>query len=154
MLDKNGQQLVLGIKPVANKTAALQLKTLQTTLDQICEYSSFEKLADAVITSVKHLLGDRASTQGLFNDLFTENRKAIMEISNEWASLTDDEKNKTLELTVINCQLHVVSNLTIHTMSSLVEHQFELDSITLSEAKQDPKVLHLLKKMSGLIRYF
>jgi hypothetical protein len=141
--------MLIGLKPVVSKAAYEQLEVLKKILKEIENQSDFEDLSKGIVEKIQVLLGDRASTQSKFYQLFEKYRTNIIQMSEKWPEMSEDQKQELLEMTTVNCQIHVMSNLTIHVITGLMEH--EKDELKENNIKE-PQVLILLRHMSSLIR--
>ena len=111
---KSGENLVLGLRPMASGDSETVLSELVTILKDIeCVCSGTDnKVGDKLLVSIKNTMSDRHIVQKKFNNLLEDYRYEVLpEVIDEWPSMTDDEKESMKKINCLFCGLHYVVGL-------------------------------------------
>ncbi|KAF8363737.1 hypothetical protein PRIPAC_90660 [Pristionchus pacificus] len=132
-IDENGKRTVhnLGMKEVVTKSAEVSLNTVKSILDRIEKSDpsvqgseTRNSFRDIVIGQINSAMGDRASTQTRFAELFEKYRTEILpNVIDEWATMSDDEHAAHEIFQSLPCQLHVIASSISPAMSALARHE-------------------------------
>lgn len=104
--------MVLGLKPIASKSANDTLLTLQNTLRTISTTCNNPNLGKQIICNLKNTMSDRASTEKLFNEILTEYRSSLLpEIVDNFDKLSEDDIISAKQMNNFFCGLHLLISL-------------------------------------------
>ena len=122
--DEAGNLWVLGLRDIETKSAEDTLKVFKELLQDLDDVvkNAEGDISKSVLQHVQATMSDRAATEVKFNSLLETYRKeALPVIVDNWASLTESEKNSLEKMSNFFCGLHSLVNLATTCQAALVE---------------------------------
>ena len=100
---------VLGLKPIATKSAQDTLDTLVDILHEISTTCKNASLGDSIISNIRNTMSDRAATEKLFNKMLSEYREKLLPVVvADFDKLTEEQQAKASIMNNFFCGLHLM----------------------------------------------
>ena len=103
---------VLGMKPIATKSAQDTLDTIISLVEEVSVTASVPNLGQRLIVNLKNTMSDRAGTEKLFNVILKDYRNNLLpEVVSGFEDLSDNRKDQIRHMNNYFCGLHLTVSL-------------------------------------------
>ena len=151
---KDDEVAVLGMKPIATKSAKDTLDTLCDTLAEITQSCGVEGLSDTLVYNIKNTMSDRASTEKAFNTLLQEYRGTILpKVVDNFDNLPEDKQQNLKEMNNFFCGLHLLVSMAESFSSSILKLEKMSGHSSLGAATKPETRFFVKQSESGIVRF-
>lgn len=130
--NKDGTSLSIGLKQVAGGDANTYITAFKDTIKDLTlavtssSYDADEKRSQ-LITSLKSLMSDQCSTNGLFNKAIQDIREGLLPaVIKNFDKLPETEKSEIAQMGTFACRMHLLANLAPAADKALVAYELSV----------------------------
>lgn len=138
--NKDGTSLSIGLKQVAGGDANTYVMAFKDTIKDLTlavtsSSSDADKKRSQLITSLKSLMSDQCSTNGLFNKAIHDIREGLLPaVIKNFDQLPQTEKSEIAEMGTFACRMHLLANLAPAADKALAAYE-----LSVCEDPQNPE---------------
>lgn len=138
--NKDGTSLSIGLKQVAGGDANTYVMAFKDTIKDLTlavtsSSSDADKKRSQLITSLKSLMSDQCSTNGLFNKAIHDIREGLLPaVIENFDQLPETEKSEIAEMGTFACRMHLLANLAPAADKALAAYE-----LSVCEDPQNPE---------------